>query len=235
MSDGYRDKIHLTTKLLPAYVKKREDMDRLLNSQLANLQTDYVDYYFLHAMNRSYWNRLKSLGVLEFLEAAKKDQRIKNTGFSFYGDLDTFKEIIDSYDWPVCQIRYNYLDELTQAGKSGLEYAAEKGVGVIVMESLRRGRLVGETPETVEKIWEEAEQKRSPAEWALRWVWNHPEVSVVLSGMNEEEHVRENIKIANQAMPQSLSPHEVDVMNRVKHQYNELKKNGCRGCGLCNS
>ena len=235
LSDGYRDKVHLTTKLSPAYVKKREDMDRLLNGQLAKLQTDYVDYYFLHALNRSYWERLKSLGVLEFLETAKKDQRIKNTGFSFYGDLDTFKEIIDAYDWPVCQIRYNYHDESGQAGKNGLKYAAEKGVGVIVMEPLRGGRLAGDPPDTVKTILDEAEHKRSPAEWALRWVWNHPEVSVVLSGMSEEEQVRENIKVASEAMPESLSDYEVDLMNRVKKEYGELRKKGCAGCGLCNA
>jgi predicted aldo/keto reductase-like oxidoreductase len=184
-------------------------------------------------MNRAYWDKLKSLGVLEFLEAAKKDQRIKNTGFSFHGDLETFKEIIDSYDWPICQIQYNYLDELNQAGKQGLKYAAKKDIGVIVMEPLRGGKLAGEVPTAVQEIWEEAEQKRTPAEWALRWVWNHPEVSVVLSGMNEEEHVKENIHVADEGLPDSLSKTELDLINKAKNKYKELMKIGCTGCNYC--
>ena len=233
LSNGYRDKIHLTSKLLHVYVKTREDMDRLLNSQLAKLKTDHLDYYFLHALNRNVWDRLKSLGALDFLEAAKKDQRIKDTGFSYHGDPETFKEIIDAYDWPVCQIQYNYLDELNQAGKQGLKYAAKKNVGVIVMEPLRGGKLAGKIPEAVKEIWEEADHKRTPAEWALRWVWNHPEISVVLSGMNEEEHVEENIRIANEGFPRSLSESELKLIDRVKKRYNELMKIGCTGCNYC--
>ena len=233
LSNGYRDKIHLTTKLFPFFVNTREDMDLLLNSQLAKLKTDHLDYYLLHAMNRNYWDKLKSLGVLEFLETAKKDQRIRDTGFSYHGDPETFKEIIDAYDWTVCQIQYNYLDELNQAGKQGLKYAAKKDVGVIVMEPLRGGKLAGKVPPAVKEIWEEAVYKRTPAEWALRWVWNHPEVSVVLSGMNVEDHINENIRVANEAHPQSLSQSELELIDRVKKKYKELMKIGCTGCNYC--
>jgi predicted aldo/keto reductase-like oxidoreductase len=233
LSDGYRDKIHLTSKLLHVYVNTREDMDRLLNSQLAKLKTDHLDYYFLHALNRNVWDKLKSLGALEFLEAAKKDHRIKNAGFSYHGDPETFKEIIDAYDWPVCQIQYSYLDELNQAGRQGLKYAAKKDVGVIVMEPLRGGKLAGKIPDAINEIWEEADHKRTPAEWALRWIWNHPEISVVLSGMNEEEHVEENIRIANEGFPKSLSESELKLIDRVKKKYNELMKIGCTGCNYC--
>jgi predicted aldo/keto reductase-like oxidoreductase len=233
LSNSYRDKIHLATKLLHIYVNTREDMDRLLDSQLAKLQTDYLDYYLIHALNRVNWEKLKSLGVLDFLEAAKKDQRIRNTGFSYHGDPETFKEIIDAYDWPVCQIQYNYLDELNQAGKQGLKYAAKNNVGVIVMEPLRGGKLGGEIPAAVQTIWDEASYNRSPAEWALRWVWNHPEVSVVLSGMNEEDHIEENIRVAGEALPQSLSQDELELIKRVKKEYNALTKIGCTGCNYC--
>lgn len=233
LSDGYRDKIHVTSKLLHVYVNTREDMDILLNSQLAKLKTDHLDYYLLHALNRTVWEKLKSLGALDFLEAAKKDQRIKNAGFSYHGDPETFKEIIDAYDWPVCQIQYNFLDELNQAGKQGLKYAAKKNVGIIVMEPLRGGKLVGKIPTAIKEIWEEADHKRTPAEWALRWVWNHPEVSVVLSGMNEEDHIKENIQVANEAHPLSLNSAELELIKKVKKKYNELMKIGCTGCNYC--
>jgi predicted aldo/keto reductase-like oxidoreductase len=233
LTDGYRDKVRLATKLSSFYVTSHADMDRILNTQLAKLNTDHIDYYLLHALNAENWSTLKSMQVLEFLENAKKDQRIINTGFSFHGDPDTFREIIDAYDWQVCQIQYNFLDELNQAGRRGLKYAASKDIGVIVMEPLRGGNLAGKVPAAVKAIWDEADQKRTPAEWALRWVWNHPEVSVVLSGMNEEAHIRENIRIANEAHPLSLSASELQLIDRVKKTYKKLIRIGCTGCNYC--
>ncbi len=231
--DGHRDKVKLATKLPPFYVNKPGDMEHLLNAQLKKLNTDYIDYYLIHAVERNNWDKMKSFGVLEFLEKAKKDQRILNTGFSFHGDRETFKEVIDAYDWEICQIQYNYLDEQNQAGRRGLKYAASKDIGVIIMEPLRGGNITRKIPSEAKSIWAQAENKRTPAEWALRWIWNHPEVSVVLSGMNEEAHIEENIRIANEAYPESLKENELQLITSVRKKYNELMKVGCTGCHYC--
>jgi hypothetical protein len=233
LTDGYREKVKLATKLPPFYVNKPEDMEPLLNAQLKKLNTDHIDYYLIHSLERKSWDKMKSFGVLELLEKAKKDQRIINAGFSFHGDRKTFTEIIDAYDWEVCQIQYNYLDEQNQAGRRGLKYAASKDIGVIIMEPLRGGNITRKIPAEVKGIWAQAENKRTPAEWALRWIWNHPEVSVVLSGMNEEEHIEENIKIANEAFPESLSENEIQLISKAKKKYTELMKVGCTGCHYC--
>jgi predicted aldo/keto reductase-like oxidoreductase len=233
LKDGYREKVKLATKLPPWSVKKPEDMDRLLNSQLARLETDRIDYYLIHALEAENWPKIKDLGVLDFLERAKKDGRILNTGFSFHGDKDIFKEIVDAYDWEICQIQYNFLDEKNQAGSEGLEYAASKDLGVIVMEPLRGGNLTGRIPKEVEAIWDEAEVKRTPAEWALRWIWNQPEVTCVLSGMNKQEHVEENLRIAGEAQPDSLTQDELQLIDRVASKYRELMKVDCTGCRYC--
>jgi predicted aldo/keto reductase-like oxidoreductase len=168
--------------------------------QLENLRTEWIDYYLVHALAKSSWDRMKSLGVLEFLDAATSDGRIINTGFSFHGDKNTFKEIVDAYDWEFCQIQYNFLDRQNQPGSEGLTYAAAKDLGVIIMEPLRGGKLAGKIPPTVQAVWDAADTRRSAAEWSLRWIWNHPEVTVVLSGMNEETHIDENIRIASEPL-----------------------------------
>jgi predicted aldo/keto reductase-like oxidoreductase len=233
LGNGYREKVCLATKLPPWSVKVSEDMDRLLTTQLNKLAADRIDYYLLHSLNRLNWDKMKMLGALEFLEKAKRDGRIINAGFSFHGDIDTFKEIVDAYDWSFCQIQYNFLDEKNQAGAEGLKYAANKGLGVIVMEPLRGGNLAGKVPNEVQTIWNEAEVKRSPAEWALRWVWNHPEVTVVLSGMNEEAHIEENLRIAGEALANSLTEKELILISRVESAYRMLTKAGCTGCRYC--
>jgi len=233
LADGYREKIRLATKLPPWSVQKTEDMDLLLNAQLDKLKTDHIDYYLVHALEEKSWKKMNTLGVRDFLNKVKKDQRIINAGFSFHGDRETFKAIIDAYEWEFCQIQYNFLDEQNQAGKEGLKYAAAKNIGVIIMEPLRGGILTGKIPPAVKDIWEEADISRTPAEWALRWIWNHPEVTVVLSGMNEEDHIEENIRIANEAYPDSLTDDELKLVNRVKKTYRELMKAGCTGCRYC--
>jgi predicted aldo/keto reductase-like oxidoreductase len=231
--DGLRGKIKLATKLPHWSVNRPGDMELLLKAQTGKLQTEYVDYYLLHALNGESWEKLKSFGVFEFLETEKKNGRIHHTGFSFHGDPDSFKEIIDAYDWDVCQIQYNYLDEKNQAGKKGLKYAASKDIGVIVMEPLRGGNIAGKVPPDILKIWNEAEIKRTPAAWGLRWVWNHPEVTMILSGMNEEAHIEENIQTANEAYPNSLAADELARVKRVKKRYRELMKVACTGCNYC--
>ncbi len=232
LRDGYREKVRLATKLFPYWVKSREDMDKLLSSQLDALNTDRIDYYLLHGLTGPSWQKMANLGVLGFLDRAKQDGRVLYAGFSFHGSRDSFREIVDAYDWEMCQIQYNFLDEELQAGTEGLKYAASKGLGVVVMEPLRGGNLARKLP-AVEAIWDEADVKRSQAEWALRWVWNHPEVTVVLSGMNDEKQIDENIRIAGEALPGSLTEKELKLVSRVEGTYRSLMKAGCTGCRYC--
>ena len=234
LRDGYRNRVKLATKLPSWMIKSREDMDRFLAAQLEKLGTDQIDYYLVHALDGKLWDNVERLGVLEFLDQAKKDGRIVNAGFSFHGLAGDFTRIVDAYPWVFCQIQYNYLDEEYQAGTEGLEYAAAKGLGVIVMEPLRGGNLGLPTPPpAVAAIWNEAKVRRTPAEWALRWVWNRPEVTVVLSGMNEEEQIQENLAIANTAHANALTEEELELVERVGRKYRELMKVGCTGCGYC--
>ncbi|WP_319579701.1 aldo/keto reductase [uncultured Methanospirillum sp.] len=233
LQDGYREKVKLATKLPPWQLQKPEDMETILNGQLKKLQTDHIDYYLLHALDANNWKKFQDLGVIEFLEKAKAAGKIINIGFSFHGHRKTFKEIIDAYDWVFCQIQYNFLDEDIQAGKEGLLYAASKDIAVIIMEPLRGGVLTQKIPSEVTKIYNSADKKRSPAEWALRWVWNHPEVTVVLSGMNNEAHIAENITASEDAFAGSLTPEELSMMNEIKNVYRKLMKVACTGCSYC--
>lgn len=233
LRDGYREKVKLATKLPPWTVNKEEDLKSTFKVQLENFKISYIDYYMLHGLNKANWNKMLDFNALEFLDEIKKQEKILNAGFSFHGDIDTFKEIIDAYDWDFCMIQYNFLDEKNQAGTEGLEYAASKDIPVIVMEPFRGGNLARNVPEEIQAIWDEAEVKRSPAEWSLRWVLNHPEVTCVLSGMNEEEHIKENIRIADEALPNSLTEDELKLVERVADKYRELMETGCTGCRYC--
>ena len=233
LADGYREKVKLATKPLLSAIKTREDMDRVLNTQLDRLKSDYIDYYLFHGLNGLVWKKMRELGGRDFMDKAKADGRIRSAGFSFHGDIDAFKGIVDDYDWDACLIQYNYLDVNNQAGTEGLKYAAARGLGVVIMEPLRGGNLTGRIPTAVQAIWDEADVKRSPAEWALRWVWNHPEVTVVLSGMNRDDHIRENLRVADDAYPNSLSEKELELVSRVAETYRGLMKAGCTGCRYC--
>ena len=233
LRDGYRGKVKLATKLPSWLIEKREDMDTFLNAQLEKLKTDHIDYYLVHALVGALWDNVEKLGVADFLTKAKADGRIRNAGFSFHGAGEDFSRIVDAYDWDFCQIQYNFLDEKNQAGTAGLEYAASRGLGVIIMEPLRGGNLTKTVPPAVREIWDEATVKRTPAEWALRWIWNHPEVTVVLSGMNDEANIRENLKVAGVAYPNSLTEAELQLVKRVESKYRELMKVGCTGCRYC--
>jgi predicted aldo/keto reductase-like oxidoreductase len=233
LTDGYREKVKLATKQPQWMVKKPEDMDKFLNAQLEKLNTDHIDYYLIHSLVGSSWKTIKEIGVLEFLDKAKADGRIINAGFSYHGDPEDFAPIVDAYDWDFCQIQYNFLDINVQAGTAGLKYAASKGLGVVIMEPLRGGNLADPVPQEVLDIWNEADVKRSPVEWALRWVWNHPEVTVILSGMSAPEHVEENLKIAEEGLANSLTEKELQLVERVAEKYGELMKINCTGCRYC--
>jgi uncharacterized protein len=233
LEDGYRERVKIATKLPPMSVNKEEDLMNIFKVQLQNFNVDYIDYYMLHGLNKANWTKMIEFNALEFLDRLKESGKITNAGFSFHGDKDTFKDIIDKYDWDFCMIQYNFLDEENQAGTEGLKYAASKGIAVIVMEPFRGGNLTRNVPAEIQAIWDTAEVKRSPAEWALRWVLNHPEVTCVLSGMNEEKHIEENLKIADEAKPNSLSKDELELIKTVGAKYRELMKTGCTGCRYC--
>lgn len=233
LQGGYRRQVLLATKLPCWLVKSRKDMDLFLNQQLERLQTDYVDIYLLHALNAAQWPRLRDLGVREFLDAARADGRIRHAGFSFHDELPAFIDISTSYEWACCQIQFNYMDEEYQAGASGLQFAADRGMGVAVMEPLRGGSLAQRIPPPVQEIWDRSGIRRSPAEWGLRYVWNQPGVSLALSGMSTMAQVAENIAAAGDAHPQSLTYTEIDTYEEVKRAYRSLATVACTGCQYC--
>ncbi|SCG86593.1 aldo/keto reductase [Methanobacterium congolense] len=233
LKDGYREKVHLATKLPSWKIQTREDMDFYLEEQMKRLQTDQIDFYLLHSLKKDYWENLSSLGVLEFLDDAVADGRIKYTGFSFHDEIDLFFEIIDSYNWDVCQVQYNLVDENYQAGIDGIRYASSQGIGVIVMEPMRGGALVNEVPREVQEIWDEAPVRRTPAEWALRFLWDKKCISTVLSGMNTFEQLEENLKIGEAGLPDSLTDDELDLVREVRRVYHQRMKVLCTECGYC--
>lgn len=234
LADGYRDKVMIASKMPPFMIHSKKDMESLLDTQLKRLKTDHIDYYLMHSItSKEGWDRMKQLGVVEFLEKAKAEGKIRRIGFSYHGEGHEFKDIVDDYPWEFCQLQYNYMDENAQAGKEGLLYAASKGLGIAVMEPLRGGLLAGKMPPQLAEKWQQEGIDGTPAEWALRWVWNHPEVSVVLSGMNEEDQIEENIRIAGTALPDSLTEKELQCIDGVKAALREKIKVGCTGCGYC--
>jgi len=217
LAGGYREKVHLATKLPSWLITSREDMDKYLDEQLARLRTDTIDFYLVHGLIRPFWENLSALGVMEFLDDAIADGRIRYAGFSFHDNTILFKEIVKSYDWTFAQIQYNFMDEHYQAGTEGLKYAAKKGLGIVVMEPVRGGLLAKDLA-GVSEIWQKAKVQRPPAEWALRWVWNHPEVSVVLSGMSTPEQVRQNVALAKSGFADSLKKAELSLFGKVKKE-----------------
>jgi len=233
LADGYRDKVKVATKLSHFVLRKPEGMAKMLDTSLQKLNTDHIDYYLLQGLDLGSWNKLQEFNVLDFLDRAEAEGKILNTGFSFHGTLTTFKEIIDANDWTNCQIQYNFVDEDLQAGTEGLKYAASKNVAVMIMEPLRGGTLANKLLKGVEQIYRGASPQRSAAEWGLRWVWNHPEVTVVLSGMNDERHITENLHTAETALPNSMNADELATVSRVSDAYKRLIKVPCTGCGYC--
>ncbi len=234
LKDGLREKIKLATKLPPWEIASRKDFDRIFNEQLRRLQTDRIDFYLLHSLNRTFWPKLKKMGVLKWAERAVSDGRIGRLGFSFHDDLPTFKTIVDDYDgWTLCQIQFNYMDVDYQAGIAGLEYAAEKGLAVVVMEPLRGGKLGKMPPAQIAKLFPGATNPRSAAEWGLDWVWSHPQVSVVLSGVSECRHIVENVAFAENSKNRALSREDLLLIDRVREAYRGLAPIPCTGCRYC--
>jgi predicted aldo/keto reductase-like oxidoreductase len=233
LKGGYREKVKLATKLPSWEVESADDFDKYLDIQLERLQVDTVDLYLLHTLGKRHWPRLRDLGVLEWAEKAIADGRFRHLGFSFHDDYDTFKQIIDDYDsWAMCQIQYNYMDVENQAGTKGLQYAASKGLAVVIMEPILGGKLVN-PPEPIQAIWDGAAKKRAPADWALQWVWNQPEVSLVLSGMSAMQHVEENVASADVSSVGTLTADELALYDQVRAKYQELIAIPCTSCGYC--
>ena len=229
-----RDKVYIATKLPHYLIKSRNEMDKLFAEELRRLRTDHVDYYLMHMLTDApTWERMKALGIHEWLQEKKASGAIRQVGFSYHGNSEMFCKLVDAYDWDFCQIQYNYMDEHTQAGRKGLMHANAKGIPVIIMEPLRGGKLVIMLPEEAKKIMTDFPVKRTPAQWAFRWLWNQPEVTVVLSGMNTDEMVMENVQTASEVQVGEMGPAEEAMLQDVVKAINSKMKVGCTGCGYC--
>jgi uncharacterized protein len=234
LRDGYRQKIRLATKMPSWFIQNYDDFDKYLNEQLQKLQTNYIDFYLLHGLNKQHWPHLRDLKVFTWAEKAIKDGRIGHLGFSFHDDLETFKQIIDGYNrWTFCQIQYNFMDIEYQAGTKGLKYAADKGLAVVIMEPLRGGQLAKEPSESIKETWDASSVKRSPADWALQWLWNQQEVSVVLSGMTTLPQVIENIASAEHSGVGLLDDKALSIIDEAREKFRKISPIPCTSCEYC--
>ncbi len=233
LRDGYREKVKLATKMPCWLINTADDFDKYFNEQLKKLQTDHIDFYLLHGLRVERWRIVGDLNVFKWAEKKIKEGKIGNLGFSFHDELPLFKEIVDYHDWDFCQIQYNYMDTKYQAGTEGLRYAAKKGIAVVIMEPIAGGRLAVEPPTAIKQLWKEGHHKWKPAEWALQWVWNHPEVSIVLSGMSTMEQVVENVKAAGRSEVGKLTEEDLKLVDRIAKKYSEMGFVGCTGCRYC--
>ena len=229
----YKDRVKICTKLPSIHVRKYEDMENYLAEQLERLQRDSIDYYLIHSVDLKSANRLLKKGLIEFLSKAQSEGKIKHVGFSYHGAKEEFDLLIDAYDWDVVMVQYNYFDENVQASVEGIEYAASKGMGIFVMEPLKGGILAGKMPKEAEDIFKKANPDKSTAEWALQWVLNNRNVTSVLSGMNSIDQIDENIRIADNTTPMSMSFEELETVELVKRVMRNSLKINCSTCGYC--
>ena len=229
-----REEINLATKLPHYLIRTRAGAEKKFQEELQRLQTDYIDYYLMHMLNDCRtWEKLVQIGIRDWIEEKKKSGVIRNIGFSYHGNSENFRALLDAYDWDFCQIQYNYLDEHAQAGREGLEYAGEKGIPVIIMEPLRGGRLVNHLPQGARECIAKSDTFHTPAELALRWLWDQPQVTCVLSGMNSIDMVKENIRIAETAEPNQFGEQEQALIAQVREEIQKKMKVPCTGCGYC--
>ncbi len=234
LKDGYREKMKVVTKLPARMIQKAEDFDRILGEQIQKLDVGMIDFYLLHGLNKETWTLLRDLGVLKWAEKQMAQGKFGRLGFSFHDEYKVFKEIIDSYDnWVLSQVQYNYMDVNEQATRRGVEYAAGKGIAVVVMEPLRGGKLSKEPPKSVSKVWASAPQKIKPVEWAWRWIWDQPEISVALSGMSTMEQVVENVKLADRYSVGNLTTDEQKLYDKVRKAFKSLSPVPCTNCRYC--
>ncbi|MGL5542364.1 MAG: aldo/keto reductase [Fusobacteriaceae bacterium] len=230
---GLRDRVNVVTKLPSYLIKKKEDLDYYFNEQLKRLRVDKIDYYLVHTLTEVFWKNVTEADIFSFLDRIKAEGKVGHVGFSFHDELPLFKTIVDAYPWDFCMIQYNYLDTEYQAGRAGLEYATEKGLGVFVMEPLRGGGLVNNISPDIMAEWEGSSKGYKPVEWGLRWVWNHPNVTLLLSGMSSFGQIKENIEIAERVKDKILDDDDLDRIERVKKLYKNKIKVNCTGCNYC--
>ncbi len=229
-----RDQIYIADKLPHYLIRSAEGIEKRFQEQLKRLRTDHIDYYLMHMLSDvATWDRLRGLGIEEWIDGKLKSGQIRHIGFSYHGSTNMFCQLIDAYDWDFTMFQYNYLDEFTQAGKNGLTYAHEKGLPVMIMEPLRGGKLVSLLPEDAKTLIADNKRGYSPAEWSFRWLWNQPEVTAVLSGMNSLEMIRENAATASDAAADSFTEEDFALLEEVKAKINHSMKVGCTGCGYC--
>jgi len=233
LKDGYREKVTIATKIPSWHIKTRKDMDKYLDEQLANLGVDCIDFLLLHTLTKDYWDIYKGNDVESFVEPAKKEGKIKHIGFSFHDEIDVFKRIVDEFDWDFCMVQYNFMDTNYQAGEEGITYAYDKGLGIAIMEPLRGGALVNNIPDDVQEKWDSLGGAHSVAGWALKYIWDDPRVSIILSGMSDMNQVNDNIKEANSAQVNNLTENEKSVINEIKQIYHSRILVNCTACNYC--
>ena len=232
--NGIREKVNIATKVPQFLVRDRAALDKYFGEQLSRLRTDYIDYYLMHHVTDvAMWEKLKAVGILEFIRDKKESGAIRNIGFSYHGNTENFLKVLGDYDWDFCQVQYNYLDEVSQAGVKGVKAAAERGIPVVIMEPLRGGKLVNMLPKGALEAMKASGRGWTPAQWGLRWLYDQPEVTVVLSGMNSIEMVEENCRTASEARPGHLTEEDRAVLEAVKKDIREKEKVGCTGCRYC--
>lgn len=232
--NNLRDKVYIATKLPHYLIQNADSMEKFFQEQLKRLRTDHIDYYLMHMLtDTDTWNRLKNLGIEQWILEKKQSGAIRQIGFSYHGNSDMFCKLVDAYDWDFCQIQYNYMDEHSQAGRKGLLYAAQKGLAVIIMEPLRGGRLVNNLPDKALKIFSEYRKQFTPAQWSFRWLYNQPQITCVLSGMNSDDVVKENLLTASQSVVNNLDEEDNAMLRQVVQAINSKMKVGCTGCGYC--
>ncbi|CEO07791.1 aldo/keto reductase [Paraclostridium sordellii] len=234
LKDGYREKVNLATKLPSWNIKSREDMDKYLNEQLKKLQTNYIDFYLVHALDEELWDNLVKNGIFDFLDEIKRNKKVRYVGFSFHDKYEVFEKIIDDYDWDFTQIQYNYIDEEYQAGTKGLEYAYKKGLGIVIMEPLRGGKLVNNLSDDIKDIIKFANTQKSPTKWAFKFLYNKSEIGIVLSGMSTMEQVIENIKICDEeGKANSMTKDEKKIISNLGEKFKSKIKVDCTACKYC--
>ncbi len=232
--NSIRDNVNIATKLPHYLIKSVDGAEKLFKEELKRLRSDYIDYYLMHMLGDvQAWKKLKAMGIEQWIAGKKESGRIRQIGFSYHGGSDMFCKLIDVYDWDFCLIQYNYMDENSQAGRKGLEYAHSKGIPVFIMEPLRGGKLVNNLPKDAKDIFKNHPIQHTPAQWAFKWLYNQPEVTCVLSGMNSMEMVTDNINTAAVSQPGELTQADLDMLHNVVKAINSKMKVGCTGCGYC--
>jgi len=233
LKDGYREKVILADKLAVWYTREESGLPDIFETQMKRLDVDCIDMYLLHNVTKPIWKLAGKVNAMSFIEKKKAEGKIKHIGFSFHDDFSLFKEVVDSYDWDFCQIQLNYMDTEWQAGLEGLKYAASKGIPVVIMEPLKGGRLTDVLPERVEKLFDSLDTKRTPADWALRWLANFPEIMTILTGVSNIQQTDENMKTLSEAMPNSMSEKELATIKQIADTYREMIQYDCTTCNYC--